>query len=895
MTNGNDSSLGTRAGALREVAKDARAWVRKVAEYSQRVGRESGALVERTLHSENLARKVHGSASRRPCVGVFGPSQAAKSYLVESLGRGSDRGKPLEVEFAGKRVDYLKEINPQGQGKEATGLVTRFTTARGLQEVGDLPVHLRLLTETDLVKILGNAFLSDFDNRTRQVKLLERDEELVAAIERARGCPKVAVAHLDEILMFDIGEYFKGRFRNNVKDLTKHKYWECLTEVGHQLSLGDRAELYSLLWGRHEAFTALFRYLIGKLESLGHAQSARSVRDAIAPASRDASIINVELLMNGLCRPEGERDTVKVAPVRASGAGGPTCEVPRAALAALVAEIELFVPTCPWPFLEHTDLLDFPGARSRLKEVSLPSDEEALRLKLNEMLLRGKVAYLFERCVEDHDLSTMLLCIPPGNQEVKDLPDFVETWITKTLGGQHEQRSRLAGNPLLFVMTKFDLTLDSTPGDTPESIRQKVESRFKVSMLEPFQAKEAGWLENWDGGPFRNVYFLRNPEFRSGIFGSAQEVVAGALTGRGELAAYVQSMRSGMMESAVCRKHLVSPETAFDAVFGSDGGIGHLVRGLQEVASPGLKQAQLAEQVGMTAKALEAAFDEFAPHVDGDAEKRKKELEALRIRLKKAVEGPDKSYGQFFDLLRLLSIDPAEARATFLDESASSSDADPAAASSPAAEDDPWAESSDESPPVALSVQVDRWDKLARRVVGRWTKGIRDGCPSGAVAIGLDEKDLNKLVDVVLVAADRSGVEGEIARRTRDLASVVTARREVLADRAGGIAATIINDFVASLGFDKLPPQERPRRPARAEPIFHHPPMPQGLKDLDLGEDLTAKARGTERFIDWGVGFLKVGIGNIGHEGGHGIQEQDRERLQQLLKSLRSKVQAPVA
>ena len=58
-------------------------------------------------------------------------------------------------------IDFVREINPEG-GQESTGLVTRFTIKRPRTPAG-FPVALRLLTQTDIVKIIGNTYLSDLD------------------------------------------------------------------------------------------------------------------------------------------------------------------------------------------------------------------------------------------------------------------------------------------------------------------------------------------------------------------------------------------------------------------------------------------------------------------------------------------------------------------------------------------------------------------------------------------------------------------------------------------------------------------------------------------------------------------------------------------------------------
>ena len=95
------------------------------------------------------------------CVGVFGPSQAGKSYLVSVLAR---KGETLTAVFddpARPEVDFIQDINPYGE-KEATGLVTRFTVHKP-QTPLEFPVFLRLLTQTDLLKILANSYFHDGD------------------------------------------------------------------------------------------------------------------------------------------------------------------------------------------------------------------------------------------------------------------------------------------------------------------------------------------------------------------------------------------------------------------------------------------------------------------------------------------------------------------------------------------------------------------------------------------------------------------------------------------------------------------------------------------------------------------------------------------------------------
>ncbi len=80
-----------------------------------------------------------------------------------------------------------------------------------------------------------------------------------------------------------------------------------------------------------------------------------------------------------------------------------------------------------------------PRARSRLKLANLADVAKAKGVAeganpLRELLLRGKVAYLFQRYSAERELSAILLCIPDGNQEVRDLSDMMTAWIDQTIG-----------------------------------------------------------------------------------------------------------------------------------------------------------------------------------------------------------------------------------------------------------------------------------------------------------------------------------------------------------------------------------------------------------------------------------------------------------------------------
>ncbi|HEX9522179.1 MAG TPA: virulence factor SrfC family protein, partial [Reyranella sp.] len=156
-----DLKLAQDCETLAVAASEGVNWLKAAAEQSPTVAQQAPSLVSELQKVRNQSRKLARAARRRMCVGVFGPSQAGKSYLVSILA--SRDGHPLQARFADNTYDFLREINPPGN-RESTGLVTRFGLGLSAGDK-DFPVRVRLLTQTDIVKILGNSFLLDFDHQ----------------------------------------------------------------------------------------------------------------------------------------------------------------------------------------------------------------------------------------------------------------------------------------------------------------------------------------------------------------------------------------------------------------------------------------------------------------------------------------------------------------------------------------------------------------------------------------------------------------------------------------------------------------------------------------------------------------------------------------------------------
>ncbi len=897
----NDSQEALRLGAqsLARASAEARSWVRRLAPVATKVRAEERSLVEETRRTENLARRIGASAGRRSSVGVFGPSQAGKSFLVSSLGRAEDA--PLMADFAGERRDFIRELNPAG-GKESTGLVSRFTTAGGSQD-RQHPVELRLLTETDLVKIIGNSFLADFDQNHRSLGLggPGRLGEVIAQCEaQAQAEP---ASHLDEIAMYDIGEYFETHFRGSTEPLRQAGYWEALTRFGHRLPGAARIRLYSLVWGELPELTELFEQLHRSLEALGHAATARAPMASLTP--REHSILDVEVLKTRLGTPQDASDLLDVVPESRLGTDGRAVRVPRATLCALVAEIKIVMADRPWPFFEHTDLLDFPGARARENLSRLPEDPTTRQLSVRNLFVRGKVAYLFQRYSEDRELTSMLLCIGPSVQEVKVLASLVGQWVEQTHGATPAARAALPC-ALFLVLTMLDKELSAREQDTRESLRGRMQTRVGASILELFGQQP--WLLDWNGQPFSQTCFLRNPRFTDGSVFEHQASAAGqgpdapppretqikpAAIERLEL------IRAGLEASPVCARHIESPTEAWQAVMEpNDGGVRHLVQRLQGALSPTLKTRQLAGRLVERAQHLDHALRRFhVAEAQASRQTRQAELQQLQQRLYTAcLDSVAPRLRRFAQLLGRLQVQESDVRRAFLDV-ASLSVQTPAPAAV-GADADPWADNPWDSPPAVPATPAtpatdttrrssDRYDHFAHRVLDVWTERVRKLANDAAAlgALRLDAAAVVALADELVVAAHRLKLAERMADTVRMQLDSATARHEDEADRAAGIATAQVNDFVASLGFAGVaesarPLYGRPGDPAR-RPVFAVPPLPERDALPHLGA--TRRDLDRDHFVDWATSLMQVGLDNVGSRVGLEIGAEDNERLGEIL------------
>ena len=122
------------------------------------LGAHSTTVNKKLRKAGLLASRISTASRSKPTVGVYGPSQAGKSYLTAKFAENAKGTLSVKLD---KDYDFLKDINPPG-GRESTALVSRFTTDNTALN-DDYPIKAKLLNEADIVCILANSYFNDND------------------------------------------------------------------------------------------------------------------------------------------------------------------------------------------------------------------------------------------------------------------------------------------------------------------------------------------------------------------------------------------------------------------------------------------------------------------------------------------------------------------------------------------------------------------------------------------------------------------------------------------------------------------------------------------------------------------------------------------------------------
>jgi hypothetical protein len=789
------------------------------------------STLDRELRRAFIEADRLAKALERPmCVGVFGPSQAGKSYLISALARRGTERVLVAFDDVTPGLDFVRQINPEG-GQESTGLVTRFSMRRVPTPPG-YPVAVRLLSQADVVKILGNTYLLDCELDDEKIP----DEgDLNALVVKARTLTSTTPG-LSEEDIWDIREYFEQRqFKGEpiVRQLSAIGYWDTLQQLAPTLSTEGRSVLFSMLWGQIGDFTSVCTRLCKKLDELGNAADAFCTIDSLVTRNSDRfdrrldSIVNV-VTLNTLGNPEDESIDVCTAT-------GRKAKLARADLTALVAELHLGLCSRPWDFFDYTDLLDFPGARSRLRipnvraflKTTTSSHDKAAPLA--DLFCRGKVGILFERYNFERELTSILLCMGPGPAEVRTLPGMIKDWIDISHGETSAARAT-SETALFFVLTKFDREFEQAAGQSEDS-SQRWTTRLE-SCLTKFFGQAHDWPREWKPGrPFDNLYWLRNPNvFWPQIleYDSARREV-----GIREIEkARIDKLRDEFLANAEVKKHFHDPGKAWDEAFRlNDGGVSYLADSLRPVCNPDIKLRQIEARLGILCGRIHDLLQlHYVPSAPGE---RLQKRIAVYHTLVRAIDEADQRDRLGIFIRRLGVEQSALYQAVRARIAVQNPDQLRKRDVSARGQDAPRANG-----------RTHKSEQAAEAAIECWTQGLYELSQDRffALSVGVDSSALSEIRDELIAAERRRNLREKIAEHIR-ASNLTTDKPSTFADKASIIAGWIINGFVSSFGSKPPPPvmtaaasEQRSRRGALdkllgKQPISELPSKPSQVPD----------------------------------------------------------------
>jgi hypothetical protein len=466
------------------------------------------------------------NANQRPTIAVFGPSQHGKSCMTNNILGNNDKLELIDCSNNDNLVyNFLEKINPKGGQKEATGVITRFTFVNKPSQ--NIPaIKIKLLTARDLILLFITAYQDNIAGK-RIVSKNEIDEIL-----KKTQTNNQKQNYLNENDIYIIESHLFKKYNNSdnyiyLETFKENNFWTRLAELIDIVPSNKWGDIFEVLWGNNTNITQLFKKLVIFLEKVSFSEFIYTDFEALL--LENGALLNVDLITNELCFNDNDEKIASIANAKKSisvffykDKSLVKESIPRDVLSALTFEviISLFdqnlVNNYNASLIKDTDILDFPGARTPdEKDQSVLNDP----INLGQLILRGKVAYLFDNYSFNYELSVLLYVIGDIQLNVKGIKRILSNWIYQSVGIDEQRRNMTLNNseisPLFIILSWwnrqlfFDSSQDTENGTyTKKSLERKWKARYS-QVLD--HCGDTDWFKNWVGEkPFDNIYLLRS-------------------------------------------------------------------------------------------------------------------------------------------------------------------------------------------------------------------------------------------------------------------------------------------------------------------------------------------------------------------------------------------------
>lgn len=498
-----------------QVIEKANSWIQTALEGNKR--RESHDVLVRCRRELNKKKKVLQS---NPATAIFGESQVGKSYLVSSLLSEKERSFTLQ-DGDGTTYNFIESVNPPGGGSESTSLVSRFTTDYKPKDP-KFPVKAVLLTPADIVSVLCDSFYNDIILKdTVEVHLIPAEElklDVLSIKESYKGMP--AKQHfLTEDDVLDIKDYFDTYL--TADRIIDSNFFKEIPQIIEAVDPSRWKDIFCLLWNKNQVFTELFDLLISDYQKLNFDTEVNLPIESVLYTY--GTLLDVNRLKEIYGKEEKHLEPKYTPTTILSLNNGAQLSFSKSVLCALTAELIFGQPDSlltEKPFLKHTDLLDFPGARSRMEKTINQIDKQTI----SEFLIRGKVAYLFNKYSDSERIRILMFCAKHEQAAQRIMPKLLNNWIEKVVGKEDSDRelyiSQSQVSPLFIIGTFFNVNMSYDPlhdGKDQSSLNYRWEQRFDRTLATECidaNATTNTWFNSWTKTEpyFRNIYLLRDFE-----------------------------------------------------------------------------------------------------------------------------------------------------------------------------------------------------------------------------------------------------------------------------------------------------------------------------------------------------------------------------------------------
>lgn len=662
-------------------------------------------------------RRQLEALKENPAIGAFGESQTGKSYQINTLLNRRDKAFVIKSTAHPDGVGFVDKINPIGDDREATGVVTRFTSFRNSSRRynKDYPVIVKLLTVGQIAMILASGYY----NNIRDYTTYSDDElrEISSLIKERYGHrPEQESAVLTEDDILDIKSYLATYVEAPTQAMLRSKYFETVARIIRRVPPAEWASVLNYLWHGNEVITRLFERLCSDLERLSYAREVYVPLQAVIHGGENRRTILSVACLNGLDEAGWALNTSVYIPSGENGELREVAEFPSCDLCAVCAEVIFKIEEeylgerlsyfydesrsgvpgymssatrsklageVSKELMADTDLLDFPGARSPeqqdeafCKEGSRDKSGQSVLVKL---FLRGKIAYLFNHYSESHMMKVLLFCHHQKQSEVKNLHILLDQWVRRNVGATVAERAatlaRTGGvSPLMLVATKINIDMTRRAFDshnTETAVNNRWEDRFRTVLLDAvLNWDNVDWFKNWSapGVSFSDAYLLRSFEYSSctpqgNQMFSGYDVETSSPERALEMDAdYYRLLRRTFVSNPSVRELFFDPELAWDVVstLNNDGSL-YIIERMAKVARAAseIRREQMSRE---RAHIMAAVRDILSKEYDteNEAEKLMQRIDtAMNLRWEFDISCTHDNY-YFGHLLQALQVTEAE-------------------------------------------------------------------------------------------------------------------------------------------------------------------------------------------------------------------------------------------